>query len=55
MGKSVAGRMVKQPKSFSQINFSPAPYQTTPMLAGKLMIKKSEEITRSLITTILGN
>ncbi|WP_375512855.1 hypothetical protein [uncultured Nostoc sp.] len=45
--------MVKQSKSFSQINFSPAPCQTTPkLLAGKPMIKKSEELTRSLITTI---
>ncbi|MBW4425674.1 MAG: hypothetical protein KME50_14790 [Nostoc desertorum CM1-VF14] len=48
--------MVKQPKTFSQINFSPTPCQTTPrVLAGNPMIKKSEELTRSLIATILVN
>lgn len=46
--------MVKQSKTFSQINSSSRRCQTTPkLLAGKPMIKRSEELTRSLITTIL--
>ncbi|MCL6755035.1 hypothetical protein KBT16_30305 [Nostoc sp. CCCryo 231-06] len=48
--------MVKQSKTFSQINSSSRRCQTTPkLLAGKPMIKRSEELTRSLITTILVN
>ncbi|MBD2559100.1 hypothetical protein ACEYW6_08430 [Nostoc sp. UIC 10607] len=48
--------MVEQFKFFSQINFSPAPCQTTPkLLASKPMIVKSEELMRSLIGTILVN
>ncbi|WP_181374125.1 hypothetical protein [Nostoc commune] len=46
--------MVKQSKTFSQINSSSRRCQNIPkLLVGKPMIKKSEELTRSLITRIL--